>query len=236
MSNWGLVLLYLNRCPAELPCCRARWVVDEQRFTVPEAPTPRVHPAAKGRNGCLCCCDVVLLPILVGLIPAALEVVVMLVMVTSMAAALTWTDAGHSTQRPRQLSPRTTTGRLCPKTCWGAITAPCCKWAHTQTKCSYKYQTLNILFYILMHISTCLAQCMVWSNIFSSVIFGVLAFVISIFPGFYPRFSLISWRGLAPWSNLQWNFSPCLVQQCFRTPWFLVFCCFLSIFLFSLVF
>ena len=110
---------YLNRCPAELPQCRPRRVVDEQWFAVPEAPTPGVHPATECCDRRLRCCNVVVLAVLVGLVPAALVVVVV---VASVAAALTWTHAGHSAQRASQLPPRTATGQFCPKTigdpCW----------------------------------------------------------------------------------------------------------------------
>lgn len=95
--NWACNQAYLDRCPAELSCCRPRRVVDEQRLAVPEAATPRVDPAAE-------CCDrrlrgrnVVIFAVVVGLIPAALVVVVVQVVVTSMAGALSWTHAGHGT-------------------------------------------------------------------------------------------------------------------------------------------
>lgn len=117
--------IYLNRCPAELPCRSARWVVDEQRFAVPKAPTPRVHPAAQRSNGCLCCSDVVLFSIIDGLIPTALVVMMMRVMVAPMTAALTWTHTGHGAQRASQLPPCLAAGGLCPKV-WGAAAACCC--------------------------------------------------------------------------------------------------------------
>ena len=98
--------------------------MDEQRFAVPEATTPGVHSAAECRDGRLRCCDVVLLAIFISLVPAALVVMVMLVVVSSVAAALAWTHTGHSAQRAGELPPRSTAGRLRPETCRSAITAP----------------------------------------------------------------------------------------------------------------
>lgn len=77
--------------------------MDEQRLAVPEAPTPGVHPAAEGCDGCLCRRNVVLLAVLVGLVPAALVVMVMLVVVASVTAALARTHAapeGSGQSRP----------------------------------------------------------------------------------------------------------------------------------------
>lgn len=71
--------------------------MDEQRLAVPEAPTPRVDPAAKRRDCRLCGRNVVVFAFVIGLIPTALVVVVVQVVVTSMAAALAWAHAGHST-------------------------------------------------------------------------------------------------------------------------------------------
>lgn len=84
--------------------------MDEQRFAVPEAPTPRVHPAAEGSDCRLGRSDVVLLTIIVGLVPTALVVMMMQVMVAPMTAALAWTHAGHRAQGAGQLPPRLTAG------------------------------------------------------------------------------------------------------------------------------
>lgn len=119
------VVIDLNGCPAELPCCSARGVVDEQRFAVPEAPTPRVHPAAQRSNGRLCCSDVVLFSIIDGFIPTALVVMMMRVMAAAVTAALTWTHTGHGAQRAGQLSPCLAAGWLWPKA-WRAVAACCC--------------------------------------------------------------------------------------------------------------
>lgn len=99
--------------------------MDQQRFTVPEAAAARVHPAAQSRDGSLSSCDVVLLAVVVGFVAAALVVVVMVMLVPPVTAALAWTHARHRTQRPGQFSPRSATGRLCAKTCWCAVNAPC---------------------------------------------------------------------------------------------------------------
>lgn len=98
--------------------------MDEQRFAVPEAPTPGIHPAAERRDGCLRCGNVVLLAIVVGLVAAALVVMVILVMVASMATTLTWAHAGHGAQSAGQLPPRPAAGRLRPKV-RSAIGTPC---------------------------------------------------------------------------------------------------------------
>lgn len=116
---------HLNRSPAELPAHRPWWVVDKQRFAVSEAATARIYPAAERCDCGLCCSDVVLFAVLVGLVPAALVLVVMQVLVGSVAAALPGTHAGHSAQRAGQLPPCTTTGRLHSKCCCCAIIAPC---------------------------------------------------------------------------------------------------------------
>lgn len=119
--------VYLDGRPAELPRRRPRGVVDEQRFAVPEAPAPGVHPAAQRSDGGLSRRDVVLFAVLVGLVPAALVVVVMLMVVASVTTALTRTHARHGAQRSGQLPPRPAAGRFRPKTCRGAISAPCWK-------------------------------------------------------------------------------------------------------------
>lgn len=116
--------VYLDGRPAELPRRRPRGVVDEQRFAVPEAPAPGVHPAAQRSDGGLGRRDVVLFAVLV---PAALVVVVMLMVVAPVTTALTRTHARHGAQRSGQLPPRPAAGRFRPKTCRGAISAPCWK-------------------------------------------------------------------------------------------------------------
>lgn len=117
--------VYLDGRPAELPRRRPRGVVDEQRFAVPEAPAPGVHPAAQRSDGGLGRRDVVLFAVLVGLVPAALVVVVMLMVVAPVTTAFTWTHARHGAQRSGQLPPRPAADRFRPKTCRGAISAPC---------------------------------------------------------------------------------------------------------------
>lgn len=118
-------VIYLNRCPAELPCCSPRWVVDEQWFAVPKSPTPWVHPAAERSNRCLCGSYVVLLAIVVATIPTGLVVMMIRVMVAPMTAALTWTHAGHGTQRASQLPPCLAAGQLWPEA-RSAVAACCC--------------------------------------------------------------------------------------------------------------
>ena len=103
--------------------------MDEQRFTVPEAATPGIHPAAKRHNGRLRRGNVVLLAVVVGLIAAARVVVVILVMVASMAAALPGAHAGHGAQSAGQLPPRSAAGRLRPEA-GGAIAPSCWKGSH----------------------------------------------------------------------------------------------------------